>query len=84
MKLKAQSVSYAWYANVSVEQIVKLYRWTQHSTFANFYLWEVTGQQAEMLLLPPLMSAGKVINDTEFNQKKKKKQKPSPGPGASL
>ncbi len=44
-EIRAQSVSYARYANVSVEQIVKQCRWVQHSTFTNFYLREVAGQQ---------------------------------------
>ncbi len=35
-EIRAQSVSYAWYANVSIEQIVKECRWAQHSTFTNF------------------------------------------------
>ncbi len=52
LEIRAQSVSYAWYANVSVEQIVKQCRWTQHSTFTNFYLREVAGQQGEILVQP--------------------------------
>ena len=61
-EIRAQAASYALYANVSIEQILKTCRWAQHSTFTHFYLREISGQQNGLLVLPPLMAAGTVVN----------------------
>ncbi len=72
-EIRAQAASYSLYANVSVENILRQCRWAQHSTFTKFYLREVAGQQGELMVLPPVMSAGTVINDRKKKKKKKKK-----------
>ena len=72
-EIRAQAASYSLYANVSVENILRQCRWAQHSTFTKFYLREVAGQQGELMVLPPVMSAGTVVNDRKKKKKKKKR-----------
>ncbi len=54
--------------------------------FTNFYLRNIAGQQGELLTLPPLMTAGSVINyqENKKQQKKKKTHAINTTPGASL
>ncbi len=72
-EIRAQAASYSLYSNVSVESILKQWRWTQHSTFTRFYLREVVGQQGELVVLPPVMSAGTVSNDQKRKKEKKRR-----------
>ncbi len=72
-EIRAQAASYSLYANVSLENIMRQCRWAHHTTFTKFYLREIAGQQGELLVLPPVMSAGTVVNDRKKKKKKKKK-----------
>lgn len=61
-EIRAQAASYHLQINFSIEQIMEQCRWSQHTTFTNYYLRDVAGQIDGMLALPPLTAAGTIIN----------------------
>jgi len=71
-EIRAQSASYAVYGNVSIDQIMRQCRWANHSTFTNFYLRDLAGRQGDMWTLPPIVSAGAVLNSKSHSRRKKK------------
>ena len=59
--VRALSSSWAFFKNVSMENIMQSCSWKSHNTFTSFYLKDLTRIQEDMLCLGPLVVAQQTV-----------------------
>ena len=59
--MRALSSSWAYFNNISIEEVVQAAVWPNQTTFARFYLREMQKQQENLQLLGSVVAAQKVV-----------------------
>ena len=58
-EVRAVAASWAFFKNVSVEDIMRTWSWRNHNTFTSNYLRDMTYIQDEMRRIGPVVCAGR-------------------------